>query len=650
MPNLIAIEGPFKGQTFRLREAAVLGRSFEADLRLDDLAISRRHARIFLIGGSCFIENLGSGNGTIVNGKTIAAPTPLKSGDRIGLAGNIFQFAAESEPPRESGVEIVDEPSAAAPPALETLDVKETSMEAALARRTTEPDALIKAQQRLRAVLEISNAVQTQLDMDKLLNQIMDRLLGVFPQADRGFIMLKADETEDLVPRVARHRGREQAEAITVSRSIIRKAMDNRVAILSADAMGDQRFSMALSVLNFRIRSMMCAPIVANDEALGIIHLDTTRQDRQFTPDDLDLLTMVTNQTAFAIANARLHRKLLLQERAERDLQLARQVQESFLPRHFPEVAGMQFCASYKPALEVGGDFYDFIPLEGDKLAIVVGDVAGKGIPAALMMARMSSAVREFALTEDEPRRVVAQANDRMAAMDAEGSFITLIFALLDPRSRTLQMVNAGHPPPLVRKGSTGRVSEIQSCANFPVGVMPGAEFEAESFLIEPGDVVCLYSDGITDAMNAQQDRYGNDRLKSVAALPAASAAQLMENIRQERPRLRRRRPPERRFDAGLLRRNVVSRSRGTGPPRRRGQHDDGGLQPRVCQGRSAGASERIGRAFRAAPTADKRNASNFSDFSVDIAERAAIMTSAWGMMSLAGDTLGQKWKGGENT
>ena len=124
----------------------------------------------------------------------------------------------------------MDEPSAEAPPALETLDVKAVSMEAAMAQRTAAPDALIKAQQRLRAVLEISNAVQTQLDMDKLLNQIMDRLFGVFPQADRGFIMLKADESEELVPRAARQRGRDQPEAITISRSIVQKAMGDGVA------------------------------------------------------------------------------------------------------------------------------------------------------------------------------------------------------------------------------------------------------------------------------------------------------------------------------------------------------------------------------------------------------------------------------------
>ena len=284
-------------------------------------------------------------------------------------------------------------------------------------------------------------------------------------------------------------------------------------------------------------------------------------------------------------------------------MQLARQVQESFLPRHFPQVAGMQFCASYKAALEVSGDFYDFIPLEGGRLAIVVGDVAGKGIPAALMMARMSSAVREFALTEDDPRRAVARVNERLTAMDAEGSFITLIFALLDPHSRTLELVNAGHPPPLLRKGSTGRVSAIQSCTNFPVGVMPGAEFEAESFRIEPGDLVCLYSDGITEAMDAPAEKL---RQRS-SEIRRGAAGRFGRAVDGEHPRgrsrLRRQRPAERRFDAGLLRRYMI-----------------------VDPGET-----------------DERNTLNFREISVDLPELAAIMTLAWGKISLAGDNLGTK-------
>jgi serine phosphatase RsbU (regulator of sigma subunit) len=533
MPTLVAVEGPFKGQTFQLSETSVLGRSSKANLHLDDPAVSRFHARIFLRAGRFFIEDLDSENGTMVNGREILAVTPLENGDRVGLPGSVFRFAGKSVSGVGNRVTIDKEPWAA-PPVLETLDVTAVSLERPVGQRDTVPNTLIKAEQRLHAVLEISNAIRTQLEIDRLLNQILERLFGVFRQADRGFIILKDNDSDVLMPRATRHRDPEQPEAAPISRSIVEKAMADRVAIRSADAMGDQRFAAASSVKKFEIRSMICVPIISEGEALGVIHLDTARQDRHFTHDDLELLTGVTNQVAFAIANARLHGKLLVQERTERELEIARQMQKAFLPRDLPEVAGIQFGASYKAALAVSGDFYDFIRLEADKLAVVVGDVAGKGIPAALMMARMSSAIREFALIEGDPRRVVARANERLSAMGVEGSFITLIYVLLDLRSRTLQMVNAGHPPPLLRKGSASRVSEIQSCINYPVGVVLGWEFETESFQMETGDFVCLYSDGITEAMNVQKQSYGAERLKSAMALPVTSAAQLTENILQD--------------------------------------------------------------------------------------------------------------------
>ena len=531
MPKLIAVEGLLKGKSFQLQKANLLGRSFDTDIRLDDLSISRHHAQIVLVNQNYIIEDLGSGNGTFVNDERIQSPTPLRDGDLIRFANNVFCFAIENGAPKGAAVSVVDMPASGAPPIVETLNIKATMMDLAMTWPTAEVDVLRKVHQRFRAVVEISNAVQTQLDMDRLLSEILDRLFTVFPQADRGFIMLKADEGEELIPRAARQRGRDAPEAITVSRSIIDKAVNGRVAILSADAMSDQRFAAAMSVMNFQIRSMMCAPVIANEETLGIIHLDTTRQDRRFNMDDLDLLTGVANQTAFAIANARMHRKLLLQQRTERDLQFAREVQESFLPGKPPELPGIEFSAFYKAALEVGGDFYNFIPLPGGKLGVVVGDVAGKGIPAALMMAKMTSEVRFCALTEDGPSAVAAKLNGMLAATNIEGAFVTLIFGILDPETRTFRMVNAAHPPPILRRGLSGEASEIQSCTNFPIGAVDGAEFEPQTFQLAPGDVVCLYSDGITEAMNASKELYGVERLKAAVAMPAANAQQVMENI-----------------------------------------------------------------------------------------------------------------------
>jgi sigma-B regulation protein RsbU (phosphoserine phosphatase) len=215
----------------------------------------------------------------------------------------------------------------------------------------------------------------------------------------------------------------------------------------------------------------------------------------------------------------------------ERDLQLARQVQESFLPGKPPEVAGVQFCARYKAALQVGGDFYDFIPLASGKLGIVVGDVAGKGIPAALLMARMTSDVRFFSLNEDDPGLVVGKLNSRLCAGNADDSFVTLIFGILDPATRVLRFANAAHPPPVLRKGNTGQISEVQTNTNFPVGAVDGAEFQQESVTLEPGDILCLYSDGITEAMDAAKNMYGSERLAAAVGAPKGGVTQVMENI-----------------------------------------------------------------------------------------------------------------------
>lgn len=528
MAMLVAVEGPFKGQRFKLENAdIVIGRSFDADIRLDDLSVSRHHARLKLAGGVCTVEDLSSGNGSFLNEKPLTAPTPLKEGDLLRVSDNVFRYAREKAPAVRQ-VTLVE--SAAKPEVMETLDVRATMMNLAMDEpEKVDAEALRKAHQRFRTVLEISNAVQTQLDLEKLLHQIMERLFAVFPQADRGFIMLQSEEEDELTCRVARQRGRDKPEAITISRSIIDKAMAGKVAVLSADAMSDRRFAAAMSVMNFGIRSMMCAPVIASDTPLGVIHLDTTRQDRSFTLDDLDLLTGVANQTAFAIANAQMHRRLMLQERMSRDLENARKVQESFLPDRPPEVPGMTFCASYKAALEVGGDFYDFIPLSDGKLGILVGDVAGKGMSAALMMARMTSDARLFALSEKDAAAVVSRLNQKHCASGAEG-FVTLIYAILDPATRELTLVNSAHPPP-VRRRADGTVDEIQKATNFPVGAVDDAEFEKESFRLEPGDVICLFSDGVTEAMNAEKELYGSERVHAAVARHAAGPAEVMANL-----------------------------------------------------------------------------------------------------------------------
>jgi len=540
--KLTAVDGPLAGQTFNLRQTTVLGRSFDADIRIDEVTVSRHHTKIAATAQGYLVEDLGSGNGTMVNGEIIDGATPLKEGDRIGLSHSVFRFSLEQTAATSGeAVDIVDVTSNQDSSAIvETLDIKATMMNIGAPQKAREPEAVLKAHRRLRTVVEISNKVTNQLDMDALLDEIMNSLFRVFPQADRGFIMLKRDDAEDeinadnLVSKVSKHRDRDKAGAITISRRVIDEVVTHRIAILTADAMDDDRFAGAMSVMNFQIRSMMCAPLIANEKLLGIIHIDTIRQDKRFTMDDLDLLTGVANQTAFAVANADMHQRLMRQQRIERDLQLARQVQESFLPSGTPEIPGVDLVATYRSALEVGGDFYDFIMMNDGRLAVAVGDVAGKGVPAALLMARMSSDMRVLGLNEADAGSVLTKLNARLVAASVESSFVTVIFTIYDPKTRMLAIANAAHCLPVLRRGSTGEVLELDEAGGFPLGALDDSEYEQSAFQLTPGDVITMFSDGVTEAMNAKKELYGTKRALAAIARPARSARDVMSNLLQD--------------------------------------------------------------------------------------------------------------------
>ncbi|HRU07347.1 MAG TPA: SpoIIE family protein phosphatase, partial [Candidatus Brocadiia bacterium] len=480
MIRLTGVEGVVAGKTFELDSAeVVIGRSRECALPVDDPRASRRHARIFSTPEGDRIEDLGSGNGTYVNGQRLLGPALLADQDSIRIASQVFKYCAGPGGGRASGLADMD--GAAIEGTLQMGGMTLMQPGAGDAR---------KANERLRLMLRISEALQSELELDTLLGRVLDSLFEVFPQADRGFLMLY-DNQGELKPAKARNR-QGQAEQITISRKIVAEATEKRVALLSSDAMGDSRFQGAMSIVNFQIRSMMCAPLVSRDQLLGVLHVDTSRQGRRFNQDDLELLTGVAAQTAQAIASAKMHERLLLRDRMERDLKIAMQVQTSFLPRRLPEVEGLEFAAFYRAAQEIGGDLYDVIRTPQGQVAVVVGDVSGKGIPAALMMARMSADVRFCSAQSMAPGRALAYINDLQAENDMADVFVTMAFVSVDPGSRRMVVGNAGHLKPLVRRAADGSVEEAGQEPGFPLGVAGGVEYEEGACALQPGDVVCL--------------------------------------------------------------------------------------------------------------------------------------------------------------
>ncbi|GAF98892.1 unnamed protein product, partial [marine sediment metagenome] len=267
---------------------------------------------------------------------------------------------------------------------------------------------------RLRTLLEIFQSIGTALDEDELLERILDQLFDVFPESGRGFIILRDPDTGMLTPRAvkkAKPDVTDSEERLPISGTIIEYVLERKQAVLSADAMSDDRFPTSQSILDFEMRSVMCAPLMYEDEVLGFILLDTQRIASNYDEEGLTLLAGIANQAALSIANARLHSQLLKRERLEQDLRNARRIQNSFLPTEPPHVGDYEFVDWYGTALEVGGDFYDFIELPGGEVVVVVGDVSGKGITAALMMAQMASNVRFFAGARPQPAELLAKLN-----------------------------------------------------------------------------------------------------------------------------------------------------------------------------------------------------------------------------------------------
>ncbi len=258
---------------------------------------------------------------------------------------------------------------------------------------------------KLKALLEIARSLRSTLSLEGVLSNVLDGLFKIFVQADRGYFVLKTGEGL-LVPMATKHRRTNAEETIRISRTIVNKAMTSREAILSADAGSDTRFDTSQSIADFRIRSMICAPLLGNDgNPLGVIQIDTMDQRARFSESDLEVLVSVAILAATAVENAQLHETALKQQTLQRDLDLAHKVQQGILPSRPPELSGWLFYDHYDPANQIGGDYYDYVTLPDNRVGVIIADVSGKGVPAALLMARLSSEVRYCLATHPRPPR-----------------------------------------------------------------------------------------------------------------------------------------------------------------------------------------------------------------------------------------------------
>ncbi len=513
----------------------IFGRHPDCTVQLQSNMISRQHAKITRQGDDFVLEDMQSGNGTFVNGQRIAVPTVLKNDDRIKLGPMLLRFEADGP---AGGAELPDHTLVS-----ETPGVTITNEDSGSTIMGSVDDAAgfglldVQPQAKLKAVLEISRSLAGTVDLNALLPRILDSLFEVFPHADRGCILLSDETTGKMLPRAFKHRRDDDDDSVKLSRTILQKVLEEKKAILSADAASDSRFEASESISSLTIRSMMCVPLLSlTGEPMGVINIDTQNPLAQFRKDDLDIMIAVAGQAALSYETARLLSSYVEKQKQDNEMQIAANVQLALLPSkdELPNIDGYEFFASYESAQAVGGDYYDVFPLPDGRTCLAFGDVAGKGVPASLVMSRLSSVVRSTLTHVAKADEAVAQINAHMCDKAVEGRFVTFVLTLLDTVNHTMSVVNAGHMSPMIRHAD-GTVEELpDSITGIPLGVMEDYPFESLDHALAPGDTVVIYTDGVSEAMDPGSELYGVERLRELIAKSAVSAAELGVTIRAD--------------------------------------------------------------------------------------------------------------------
>ncbi len=531
MAKLILLQGgqavPYDLDT----DEVVLGRLPECDIQLQSNMVSRKHARVVRQGTKYLLEDMGSGNGSFINGRRIEEATELHHDDRVKLGPVLFRFETAADAKERSSRSTFDEAF--------NFDVTPDEQSSTImgAVGATEGFGMLDVQPaaKLKAVLDISRSLVGMHDVEDLLSRILDPLFRIFPHADRGCILLHDAEADRMVPRAIKHRRAETDESVKISRTILRQVLEQKQAILSADAASDTRFQASESISALTIRSMMCVPMLSlSGDVMGVINIDTQNPIAQFTKEDLDIMIAVAGQAGLSYESARLLASHVEKQKQDAEMDIARNVQRALLPDEFPDIPGYRFFASYEAAQAVGGDYYDMMNLSDGRIAIAFGDVAGKGVPASLVMSRLSSAVRNIVEFVHDAAEAVNRINDHMCAKAVEGRFVTFVLAVLDPREHSISLVNAGHMSPLVRHGDGEVVDFDESHVGVPVGVVEGFEFESVKSTLQPSDCMVIYTDGVSEAMNPESELYGIERLKHLVAETSGNPAVLGPTIRED--------------------------------------------------------------------------------------------------------------------
>jgi phosphoserine phosphatase RsbU/P len=524
-------------QLGRLR--ITIGRSARNDLCIPDPFASRVHAEVRREGDEYLLQDLGSANGTLYNGATVQGVVPLTVGGRIQIGETEIIFNDGTYNSSMGATMITDNSGTSLPEATIALasgDRTTSGLLEAIEGARTKPEEVTataagaaKHGDLLALISKVGITLLASATLNETLEQIVSLVFEAVP-ADRCLIMMRDEGNEDLRVAVARLRDRVgDVGEIRVSRNVLDEVVIRGKSVLTSDAQHDPRFASGTVVLQ-GVRSVLAVPLGVAEKVFGIIYADSPIAEGRFTEDHLKVLTTLASVAAIRVENTRLVEARLERERLERELALASEIQQRFQPTAPPHVNGYELQGISFPCYEIGGDYYDFIEREDGRLVIALGDVSGKGTAAALLMSSLHAAVHAQAGSHDTLVSTISAVNRYLAENIPANRFVTLFYAELDPESGALSFLNAGHNPPLIVH-SAGTVEQLAS-GGLPLGIKPDAEYREGRTQLQRGDVLVVYSDGVTEAVSPSGEEYGATRLYEVVSRNIeASAAGIRDRI-----------------------------------------------------------------------------------------------------------------------
>jgi phosphoserine phosphatase RsbU/P len=527
---LVATSPDGKVQKIHLdKDRYSLGRSTNNELcYAEDNGLSRQHILLERDGEEWTIRDLGSKNGTYVNGMLLSGVRQLRPGDRISASRVELIYQAEGSSAATDHTVIFD-----ASEGRDTIVAEvSTTLEYLLSQQAAEAEepgsSPAQVSDKWLNPVQVLVRVNAELSVKRPISEMFDVILHSAIQAvraERGVLMTL--DGDNLTVRASRGAG------FRVSTTVCDKVIKERASLLIRDAQADAALRERQSIVLQQVRTLMAVPLQTEDQVIGLIYVDTLHFFRQFSSEDLNLLTLLANVAAVRIERERLTELEQASRLMESELQAAAEIQRIHLPAEAPQVPGFDVAGHNAPCRTVGGDYYDFLPYNDGRLGLVVADVAGKGMPASLLMMSLQARVQVVADSPEDMGSLVARLNRNLARTFPRNRFITAFFAIADPHTGELAYCNAGHNHPIVVRAS-GQVETLGE-GGPPMGILPDYPYETAAAMLNPGDMLVLYSDGVTEACNQADQEFGEERLGEIAAgLRNVPAAGIIDHVLKE--------------------------------------------------------------------------------------------------------------------